>query len=96
MLKDKVDLTDPDAVRFVLVHAVTAYDRRQAAKASYNCYALPQYLAAVEEIADVIRGGMPMREAICRKLSGRLLDACLREVGEPKATREEHNLSLYY
>lgn len=72
-----------------LMHAVTAYDRRQASKRHYNVYALPQYLQRVDEICRDIAKGAAVRAAICAAMTGPLLSACLKAVGEAPATRDE-------
>jgi|HubBroStandDraft_6_1064221.scaffolds.fasta_scaffold09475_5 hypothetical protein len=72
-----------------LVHAVTAYDRKRQGKRGYNIWALPQYLGAVERVETDIAKGIPLRQALVSHLSDRLLDACLKAVGESKATLNE-------
>lgn len=43
-----------------LVHTLTEYDRKQSNKASYNRYALGQYMQRVHEVmADIKRGADP-------------------------------------
>jgi hypothetical protein len=77
-------------IRFVMIHAVTEYDRKQEAKkVGYNPYALPQYLGAVSRAADAIAAGENPRAAILSCFSGRLATAVLKSVGEPAITREE-------
>jgi hypothetical protein len=72
-----------------LANAVTTFDRKQSTKRGYNRYALGQYLQRVDEIvADVAAGATP-RQAVMVAFSGRLRDAALRGIGEPKATAEE-------
>jgi hypothetical protein len=80
---------DPKVLGAKLVMAVSAYDRRQAAKPGYNRYALPQYMGAVQQVEEELEAGTPLRQAIVKNFCGRLLDACLRAVGEPISTREE-------
>jgi len=70
-----------------LVHAVTAFDRAQEAKATknprhyYNHYALPQYLGAVARVADDIEAGAAVDEAIIAAMHGPLRTACLKACG---------------
>lgn len=76
-------------VHTTLIHAVTAYDRRQQGKPGYNIYALPQYLGAVKRIAETHEETGDVRGAILAHTHGRLANACLKAVGEPPMTREE-------
>jgi hypothetical protein len=79
----------------ILSHAVTEYDRKQSTKRGYNIYALPQYLGAINErVIPAIESGMSVREAIRKGFCGRLLDVCLKAVGEPKSTDAEQRGSL--
>ena len=73
-----------------LVMAVTEYDRKQAKRKGYNRYALPQYLAAIRDAEQQRKRNEPIREALVYHFSGRLLDALLASIGEPKATLQEH------
>jgi len=73
-----------------LLHAVTEYDRRQSTRKGYNMWALPQYLGAINEgIIPEIEKGVPVRKAILSHFTVRLLDRCLKAVGEAPSTREE-------
>ena len=67
-------------LRFNLVSAVTEYDRKQSSKASYNMYALPQYLERVSEIMDDIAAGADPRDAITAGFTGTLLSSILRKL----------------
>lgn len=80
-----------------LIHALTAYDRKQAGKRGYNHFALGQYFQRVDLIcADVDNGATP-RAAILAGFSGRLADVALRVISEAISTREEcQSGSLYY
>jgi hypothetical protein len=60
-------------MRAILVHAVTAYDRKQSTKRDYNHYALGQYLARVEDVLADIDAGANVFDAINAGFSGRLL-----------------------
>lgn len=75
---------------------------RAKGKAGYhNIWALPQYIEAVNDALTYAtpRGeigpngepgrGMTLRAALCKAFNGRLLDACLKAVGEPISTRDE-------
>lgn len=78
-----------------LSSAVTQYDMKEQAKAAkkphgyYNMYALPQYLGRVTEVEAEIKAGTPVRKALTDAFTGRLLDAVLKAVGEPRSTKEE-------
>lgn len=80
-------------IRATLVHAVTRYDRTQEARSakrgSYNPYALSLYLGAVSRVVAAAEHGQPIRKALVENMNGRLLDVCLKAVGEPKSTRDE-------
>jgi hypothetical protein len=79
-----------------LIHAATAFDGREHDKADrnprrahYSPYALPQYLARVDEVvADMARGADP-RIAILRGFVGRLGDAMLKALGLPASNKAE-------
>ena len=78
-----------EAIGLKLVHAVTEYDRKQESKRGYNPHALPIYLSAVQSVIDAMDAGKTVRQAILANFSDRLLDACLKAVGEAKATDAE-------
>lgn len=75
-----------------LVNAVTEYDRKQQGKRGYNHYALGHYCNAIQNVAEDMEEGRNIRAALLRCFNGRLLDVCLKAVGEAKFTMEEmHN-----
>ena len=76
-------------VHFQLSHAVTEYDRRRQGKRGYNVYALARYLGAVNEVEDAVRAGKSLRAALVANFNGRLLDVCLKAVGEAGSTSLE-------
>jgi len=79
-----------DSQRNKLLHAVTEYDRKQSLKRFYNVYALAQYLMAVDRARDeMIENSLTLRQALITCFNGRLLDVCLKAVGEPTSTKEE-------
>ncbi len=88
----RVTLTELESL---LAHAVTEYDRKQAARAGkrsyYNPYALAQYLARVTEIITDIKVGAPIRAAIVAGFEDRILDFVLRRIGESRAIDTELN-----
>ena len=67
-------------LRFNLVSAVTDYDRKQSTKASYNMYALPQYLQRVSDIMEDIAAGADPRSAISAGFTGTLVSSILRKL----------------
>lgn len=77
------------SVERALAHAVTRYDERQSKTKHYNRYALGQYLRRVDDIVQDIAAGAPVRAAIVAGMTGPLLNACLKAVGEQPATRDE-------
>jgi hypothetical protein len=82
-------MDEKSMLHFKLTHAVTDFDRKQQAKRGYNIFALSQYLGAVSRIEEEIQAGRPIRDAIVSNLNGRLLDRCLKAVGEPTSTIQE-------
>ncbi len=72
-----------------ITHAVTEYDRRASTRKGYNMYALSIYLGACQETAADYDSGVPLRRALVSHFTGRLLDAVLKAVGEPKSTDAE-------
>jgi len=86
-----------EEIRFKLRHALTAYDRRQSKRKYYNRYALGQYFQRMDSVcADIDKGASP-RQALIRGFNDRLLDVCLKAIGEPKFTKEEtYNETVYY
>lgn len=76
-------------IHAALIHAATAYDRRQASGKRYNPYALAQYFARIEEIESDIAKGAPPRAALCAAFTGPLLTAMLKAINETPPTRDE-------
>jgi hypothetical protein len=80
-----------------LIAALTAYDRKQSTKRDYNHYALAQYFARVDDVHADIAAGASVRAALVAAFCGRLLDVCLKAVGESKSTDDDQRLkSLSY
>jgi hypothetical protein len=77
---------DPAQLDTFLSHAVTRWDRLQAAKASrtprayYNPNALGIYLGRVEETIALVQRGTGIEEALRSGFNDRLLDFLLRAV----------------
>lgn len=79
---------DNAKIRHTLAHAVTAFDRKQQDKAArnprahYNAYALPQYLARLDDVmADIERGAAPDAAIVAGFTPGPLRNACLKAIG---------------
>jgi len=85
-----------NSIRFKLVNAVTAYDRRQSTRKGYNRFALGMYLGSVNRIAEEVDDGQSLRTAIAHNFCGRLLDVVLRSVGELASSNEEQQAMKAY
>lgn len=84
-------------IHHTLVHAVTEYDRKESTKRYYNIHALAIYIGRVNDVEADIESGVPLRAALLRGFNGRLLDAVLKAVGEPRFTKDEMlNQSITY
>jgi len=79
----------PGAIRQSLVHALTAYDRKQPIRPGYNRFALGHYMKAIQAIMEELDAGTPPRQAITHNLCGRLLDVALKSIGEPESSMDE-------
>lgn len=84
-------MKDRDATRSLLTHAVTRYDRAEAAKAArnrrayYNPYALGIYLGRVDDIMADLEKGSTLEDAVAAAFNDRLRDHVLKFCTE-KAT----------
>ena len=76
------DTTDRRALERRLLSAVSAYDRRREGRRGHNPYALPLYLQGVDDVMDLMSKGATLRAALEEVFNDRLLDACLKAVGE--------------
>jgi hypothetical protein len=63
-----------------LIHLVTRWDARQASRPNHNPYALGQYLAAVDTVAEKIAAGMSPERAIGSVFSDRLAAYLLKNI----------------
>ena len=99
-MADHVESTVPDMsephicpmsekTRQSLVSAAIKYDARQAKGKRWNPYALPQYLARIEEIEKDVTNGASLRDAICAGFTGNLLNTFLRAVKLEKPSDDE-------
>lgn len=66
-------------LRHALVHAVTAYDRRQMRSAYHNPNALAMYFAAVDRAMAHVEGGMYAGPALREEFVDRLLTRLEKE-----------------
>lgn len=78
-----------ETIKSGLIHAVTRYDEKESKKKSYNPHALGIYFERVDEVISDIEAGADVRAAVVAGFSGRLADACLRQLGLAITTREE-------
>ena len=72
-----------------IVSALISYDKKQSTRKGYNPYALPQYLAAVDNVESRMAKGYTLREAIIKSYLDRLCDAVLRALGLELMTKDE-------
>lgn len=72
-----------------LLSAITAYDRAQSKRQSYNHYALGHYAKALGNIRQRLALGQELRDAIITEFVGRLCDRLLRAVDLPVMTDQE-------
>lgn len=80
-----------------LIHALTEYDRKQSKRRAYNPHALGIYFNRLDEVCADIDRGASVRQALLNGFNDRLLDVCLKAVGEPLYTRDQmHAQSIYY
>ena len=79
-----------------LVHAATAFDRRQSQSRGYNHYALAQYLGRIAEVIADIEAGREVRAALLAAFSGRLLAALLKAADLPAVAKTEPDGQLFY
>jgi hypothetical protein len=76
-------------MRHKLLTAIVKYDARLSKKPHYNVYTLSHACNALTRAMNAVDRGVTPREALCGTFCGRLLDACLKAIGESPSTREE-------
>lgn len=76
-------------LRAKLLTALTQYDIRESKKRFHNPYALGHYMTALDNTMQLIEAGRTPRRALVGTFCGRLLDVCLKAIGEEKSTPEE-------
>lgn len=76
-----------------VIHALTAYDRKQEGKRGYNMYALAMYCEASTKAEVAVHAGATWRDALVKNFCGRLLDIALKAVGETKSTDAEQRIA---
>lgn len=69
-----------------LAHSLTRYDREQEHKASqgrgsHNPYALGLYLGRAQDVADAVKGGTKLGDAINQHFNGPLANRLHRDLG---------------
>lgn len=69
--------------------ALTKYDQRESRKRFHNPYAMGHYCIALQHADKLMAAGRTPRQAILGTFCGRLLDTCLRAIGEAPATSDE-------
>lgn len=75
--------------RTKLVAALLKYDAKQQTKKGYNIYACSHYMNAVTNVRELCDSGLSLRLALVKSFNGRLLDVCLKALGEATSTRDE-------
>jgi len=63
-----------------IVHALTAYDRKQSTRKGYNVYALPLYFRALDEACEIVAGGASWENALTEVFEGPVLKAAMKAV----------------
>lgn len=79
----------PDTIRLKLLTALTQYDLRESKKRFHNPNALSLYCDALNHSMRLIEAGRTPRQALIGCFCGRLLDVCLKAIGEAKASADE-------
>ena len=77
------------SIRDALIHAVTAYDRKESTKRGHNRNAIGIYFQRVDDICADIENGANPRDAIVAGFSGRLAAACLKACNLPAYTKAD-------
>lgn len=78
-----------DTMRAKLLTALTQYDIRESKKRFHNPYAMSHYCGALDHTMRLVEAGRTPRAALIGCFCGRLLDVCLKAIGEAKATAGE-------
>lgn len=88
---------DDVSIKDKLISALTQYDQRQSTRKFYNPHALGIYFERVDDVMrDIERGATP-RQALLAGFNDRLLDVCLKAIGEKPFTKEEmYSQSVVY
>lgn len=77
------------SIRDKLISALTQYDEKQSKRKFYNPHALGIYFERVDDVMADIERGATVRQALLAGFNDRLLDVCLKAVGEQPFTKEE-------
>ena len=65
-------------VRDRVVHALTAYDRKQSTRRGYNMHALSLYFMALDNAAELVSKGQTWPTALSEVFEGPVLKATLK------------------
>lgn len=85
------------SIRDKLISALTQYDEKQSKRKFYNPHALGIYFERVDYVMADIERGATVRQALLAGFNDRLLDVCLKAVGEQPFTKEEmYSQSMVY
>jgi hypothetical protein len=88
---------DLQQIKFALIHAAVRFDAKESKKRHYEAWALPQYLARINQICADIQKGAQVRAAVIAAFTGRLRSDCLRVLKLPQVTESERiNINWFY
>jgi len=76
-----LNATEIRECRLVVLNAVTEYDQKQANKPGYNIYALPQYIAKLDDFQAFLEQGISLKRAIMKCYLGRLMTFVGKQFG---------------
>lgn len=72
-----------------LASALTQYDAAQSKRKGWNPHALGIYFERLEAVIADMESGTAPRQALLAGFNDRLLDVCLKAIGEPRFTIQE-------
>lgn len=78
-----------EKLRTAMLNAIMRFDEKEKNKKGYNAYALPQYLARLNEVIEDINGGANIRDAIVAGFNGRLANNILKAAGQSVYTEQD-------
>lgn len=68
----------PNAIKQLLVNALTEYDRKQSTRRDYNPHALALYFQALDDAMEQYNHGATIESALRYSFNDRVLAACLK------------------